>query len=144
MLSRGSFALLLSLSLLVPAASSAETVLGVRVSGGGRFDNVRKCVASSPGTKGGPAADIAAFLELGLRKDVALVLNLPVMRPILFAAAFKMLQLEPDVTLAFRLRAGGPTSSSVRRSASRSTTDPTTPRRARAPAAVPPSSRSGR
>jgi hypothetical protein len=82
------------------------TVLGIRISGGGRYDNVRKCIASSAGTKGGPAADVYLFAELELRPNLSLAFGLPVMRPILFAAAFEMLQLEPDVTLSFRLRAG--------------------------------------
>ena len=58
-------------------------------------------MASSAGTRGGPAADLL-FLELPLRPKLALAINLPVFRPVLFAAAFKMLQFEPDVTLAFR------------------------------------------
>lgn len=102
-------ALIALLAQLLPSPALAQTeptVLGVRIGAGGRYDNVRECIASSAGTKGGPAGEVALFLELGLRKGVALILNLPVMRPILFGAAFKMLQFEPDVTLAFRLRAG--------------------------------------
>jgi len=100
------------LTLLTPAASHAQdaspttTVFGIRISAGGRYDNVRKCIATSAGTKGGPAAEISLFAELGLRENLALTFNLPVMRPILFAAAFKILQFEPDVTLSFRVRAG--------------------------------------
>jgi hypothetical protein len=83
-------------------ADNPRQVFGARLSAGGRFDNVRKCVASPTGTRGGPAADISAFLELPLRPQLALLINLPVFRPVLFGIAFKMLQFEPDVTLVFR------------------------------------------
>jgi hypothetical protein len=77
------------------------TFFGLKVRFGGRFDNVRKCVASKTGTKGGIAADISAFAELPAGNGVLLHVDLPVMRPVLFAAAFRMLQFEPAVTLKF-------------------------------------------
>ena len=79
-----------------------DVVLGVRLTVGGRYDNVRRCVATPRGTPGGPAADIQFFMEFAVSREVALTVNLPVMRPILFAAAFKLLQFEPDVTLTWR------------------------------------------
>ncbi len=104
--------LLLALLALAPSPAAAQSgveasrpvFFGVRVSAGGRFDNVRKCVASSPGTRGGVAADISFVTEVGLTDSMSLVINVPVMRPILFATAFKLLQLEPDVALVFRRR----------------------------------------
>jgi hypothetical protein len=82
-------------------------VFGIKVSAGGRYDNVRMCVGSAAGVKGGPAMDIALYAEFGLKADTSLVVTLPVMRPILFGAAFRMLQFEPEVALAFRQDAGG-------------------------------------
>ena len=104
------FSITLVLLALLEGAASAQSgppalVLGIRITAGGRFDNVRRCVASPVGTKGGPAADIQLFAEFGLGPDMSLTVNLPVMRPILFAAAFKILQLEPDVALTWRRRA---------------------------------------
>jgi hypothetical protein len=83
-------------------ADNKPVVFGVKVSAGGRYDDVRMCVATPPGKKGGPAMDISAFAEISLKKNVSLFLNLPVMRPLLFAAAFKMLQFEPEAALLFR------------------------------------------
>jgi len=77
-------------------------VFGFKIRAGGRYDNVRRCVASSPGTPGGPAADVSAFVELPAGDGKAVHVDLPVMRPILFATAFHMLQFEPSVTLKFR------------------------------------------
>jgi hypothetical protein len=77
-------------------------VFGVKIRAGGRYDNVRRCVATNQGTPGGPAADISLFAEIPVGDGKALHVDLPVMRPILFAAAFKMLQFEPTVTLKFR------------------------------------------
>lgn len=74
---------------------------GIKIRMGGRFDNVRKCVASQPGTKGGIAADISLFAETPLSEKASLHIDLPVMRPILFALAFKMLQFEPSVSWRF-------------------------------------------
>jgi hypothetical protein len=103
-------ALGLVLGLALPA-SAAEgdgtsdpraTIFGIAIRAGGRFDNVRKCVASPTGTKGGPAADISVFAEIAVSDTASVHINLPLMRPILFAAAFKMLQFEPEVQLLFR------------------------------------------
>jgi hypothetical protein len=79
-----------------------QVIFGVMVSAGGRYDDVRMCVATPPGTRGGPAMDISVFTEIGLKKNVSLLVNLPVMRPILFGAAFRMLQFEPEASLLFR------------------------------------------
>jgi hypothetical protein len=77
------------------------TIFGFAIRAGGRFDNVRKCVASPTGTKGGIAADISFFADIPVSDTASVHINVPVMRPILFAAAFKMLQFEPEVGLLF-------------------------------------------
>jgi hypothetical protein len=100
----------LGLGLARPAVAAAgdtvadgrAAILGIAIRAGGRFDNVRKCVASPTGTNGGPAADISIFAEIAVSDTASVHINLPVMRPILFAAAFHMLQFEPEVGLLFR------------------------------------------
>jgi hypothetical protein len=106
--------ILLTPLLLAAPTARAETpdpglILGTKLSAGGRFDNVRRCVASSAGTRGGPAADVSFLVEIPLRKRLALAVNIPVFRPVLFGLAFKMLQFEPDVTLVFRRPVGSTT-----------------------------------
>jgi hypothetical protein len=93
----------------VAIASDEQTplVLGVRVRLGGRYDDVRMCIATPAGTKGGPAADVSLFAEFPLAEGVGLDVDLPVMRPILFATGFEMLQFEPSVSLRFRHKTGG-------------------------------------
>lgn len=82
-------------------AGNDGATFGVKVRIGGRFDNVRKCVASKTGTKGGFAADVSAFAEIPAGNGTMLHVDVPVMRPILFAAAFHMLQFEPTIALKF-------------------------------------------
>jgi hypothetical protein len=94
--------LLLGLAVPDARADQPSLVLGGRASAGGRFDNVRKCVASPTGTRGGPAADVSLLVELALGPRTALAVTVPVFRPVLFGLAFKILQFEPDVTLSFR------------------------------------------
>ncbi len=89
------------------AAQNNETLyVGLHVMVGGRYDNMRMCVASPAGKKGGPVADVMLDLKFSLTDKVALGINIPVMRPILFAAAFKMLQFEPAVSLEFKRKIG--------------------------------------
>ncbi len=75
---------------------------GLKIRAGGRYDNVRMCVASAAGFPGGPALEISAFMEFGLSEDVALSVELPLFRPVFFGAAFSMLQFDPEVGLLFR------------------------------------------
>lgn len=79
---------------------SAEVRPGIEIQAGGRFDNLRMCVATPAGTKGGPMADAALMLNITGEK-----LNggfkIPVFRPILFGLAFKMVQFEPEGFLRF-------------------------------------------
>jgi hypothetical protein len=88
------------------SASNDPALFGVKIRIGGRFDNVRKCVASKTGTTGGIAADISAFAEFPAGNGTVVHIDLPVMRPILFAAAFHMLQFEPTVALKFHDTSG--------------------------------------
>jgi hypothetical protein len=76
-------------------------IFGVKVRAGGRFDNVRMCVASPAGAKGGPAMDVSLFAEVGVADEIAIEVDVPFVRPLLFAAAFRMLQFEPSVALKF-------------------------------------------
>lgn len=94
--------LLLSAAAGAYAQTADEFIFGVKVRLGGRYDNVRMCVATDAGTPGGAAADISVFGEFGVGDDTTVHVDLPVFRPIMFAAAFDMLQFEPTVTLKFR------------------------------------------
>ena len=93
---------------LAPAAATsagATTIddtrprYGFGLRGGGRYDNVRMCTATSAGTRGGPAVDLTVFVDWQLWTGARLQVDLPLLRPALFAAAFSMLQLEPQATL---------------------------------------------
>ena len=70
-----------------------QAIFGLKVQAGARYDDVRMCVASPAGAKGGPAMEISFFTEIGVFEKISVLVNVPIMRPILFAAAFKMLQL---------------------------------------------------
>jgi hypothetical protein len=85
-----------------PDDGAGQVILGIKISAGGRYDTVRRCVATEAGTPGGPAADVSFFGEFGITDRSAIVVDLPVFRPILFGAAFGMLQFEPEVTLVTR------------------------------------------
>jgi len=86
---------------------SRAVILGIAVRVGGRFDNVRMCIATPAGAKGGPSADVSLFADIGVSDSASVRVNIPLMRPILFAAAFRMLQFEPEIGLIFRKRTGG-------------------------------------
>lgn len=91
---------------VVPFVNGQETSVnkyyhGILFMAGGRYDNLRRCAATSAGTKGGPIADIMFVSKKKLSDKYSLAFNLPVMRPILFASAFKMLQFEPEFMLEY-------------------------------------------
>jgi hypothetical protein len=93
------FALLLIFSLQSLIAQQIENKkfsFGIMFMAGGRYDDVRMCVASPAGVKGGPIGDIMLAFKHQKNDKYAFVFNLPVFRPILFGAAFKMLQYEPE------------------------------------------------
>lgn len=70
---------------------------------GGRYDNLRMCVATPAGVKGGPIADMQLVLHYGLNNRMALGMKVPIMRPVLFGLAFKMVQIEPEFTMQYRM-----------------------------------------
>ncbi len=103
-------AAILGLPTVAQAYDTPDAAYGVAIRMGGRFDNMRMCVATPEGFKAGPMADISLYTELGLSDRAALNFTLPIFRPVMFAAAFRMLQFEPDFALLFR--AGGSDSAS--------------------------------
>ena len=76
-------------------------VFGMKLMAGGRYDNMRMCVASPAGVTGGPVADILLFMRFKLAPHFGMSISVPVFRPILFGAAFGMLQYESDVAFEF-------------------------------------------
>jgi hypothetical protein len=75
---------------------------GILYMAGGRYDNVRMCVATGGGVKGGPIADIMFITKYTFTEKSSVTFNLPVMRPLLFGLAFQMLQFEPEFTFQYR------------------------------------------
>lgn len=96
---------------LISAATKAESYFsfGVTLMLGGRYDDIRMCVATPDGVKGGPIADIMLSTRYHLDDENAVGLLLPVFRPILFGAAFKMLQFEPQLFYERRVEVSGTT-----------------------------------
>lgn len=86
----------------VHSSSGGRGSFGLLVMAGGRYDDMRMCVATPAGVKGGPIADIMLTGNIGLNDRLGIGCNLPVMRPILFGAAFKMLQFEPEFQIDIR------------------------------------------
>ncbi|HUT79418.1 MAG TPA: hypothetical protein VM285_17095, partial [Polyangia bacterium] len=64
-------------------------------------------VASPAGAKGGLAADVSFFAEFAVDDEMSVEVDVPVMRPILFGAAFGMLQFEPSLAIKFRKESEG-------------------------------------
>lgn len=71
--------------------------LGIHGMMGVRYDDVRMCVSSGAGVRGGPVGDVTLDLRRYTGAHGAVLFSLPVMRPVLFGAAFRMLQFEPAV-----------------------------------------------
>src|SRR6056297_1468639 len=71
--------------------------IGIRILAGGRYDNVRMCVGSPAGVPGGPIGEVYFDIRVPVSDAGTVVINVPLFRPIVFAAAFDMLQLEPVV-----------------------------------------------
>jgi hypothetical protein len=84
-----------------------KVALGLRASLGGRFDDVRMCVATPAGTQGGPAMDVSFYVERTLGQRWSVAIDVPVFRPVLFGVAFRMLQFEPEVTFGYRIALKG-------------------------------------
>ena len=92
---------------LISGILAQETVkkdfsFGILYMAGGRYDNVRMCVATAAGVKGGPVADIMFLTKYTFTEKSSVTFNLPVMRPLLFGLAFQMLQFEPEFTFQYR------------------------------------------
>ena len=81
--------------------SHAKSGLGILFLAGIRYDDLRMCVATPAGVKGGPIADIMASVHIPLDDHSSVGCNIPVMRPVLFGTAFHMLQFEPEFTLTY-------------------------------------------
>jgi hypothetical protein len=92
--------------LALSARDNPSVVIGFHLLAGGRYDDVRMCVGSPKGVKGGPIMDVYVDIRFPLTDNDFLTLNIPVMRPILFGAAFKMLQFEPQLTYEHRFDNG--------------------------------------
>lgn len=92
---------LLSTPLTVNAAETTGHHLGILLMAGARYDDMRMCVGSKAGVKGGPIADVMLTTRTPLGSNMQIGINLPVMRPILFGLAFKMLQFEPELQANF-------------------------------------------
>lgn len=86
---------------ILAADEKGPISFGIHAIAGGRYDDVRMCVASPAGVKGGPIMDVYLDVVLRTGPETNLVFNLPVMRSVLFGAAFKMLQFEPQMTLEY-------------------------------------------
>jgi len=86
------------------AQQKGDMRLGILVMVGGRYDNLRMCVASKSGVKGGVIADVMLTGRYAINDQLGMGFNVPVMRPILFGLAFKMLQFEPEMVLDFKTR----------------------------------------
>jgi hypothetical protein len=105
--------LVILLSLVISGGISAPAIgnegfsTGARFMAGGRYDNLRMCVATDAGVKGGPMADIQLALKYTVSREYSVTFNLPVMRPVLFWTAFDMLQFEPEFTFDYRKPLGG-------------------------------------
>ncbi len=82
--------------------SEGKFSYGVLLLAGGRYDNFRRCAATPAGTKGGPIADVMFITRYKLNENHSIVFDLPVMRPLLFGFAFKMLQFEPEFTFEYQ------------------------------------------
>lgn len=80
------------------AAGESNFSLGVSIAAGGRYDNVRMCIASDAGFPGGIAMEPAALvMEYRFNENFGMGAYLPIGRPVLFAVASQMLQYLPEL-----------------------------------------------
>jgi hypothetical protein len=85
------------------SSTEKEQAYGFKMMMGGRYDDMRMCVASPAGTQGGPVGDIKFFMRFGFTFDWYMTVTIPIFRPILFGAAFKMLQYESDIAMEYKI-----------------------------------------
>ena len=83
------------------AQESNRVNFGMLVMVGGRYDDMRMCVATPAGVKGGPIADVMFRVCYNFSERFGAGIEVPVMRPLLFGVAFKMLQFEPQVVFEY-------------------------------------------
>ncbi len=77
---------------------------GVSFATGGRYDEVRSCVITPIGSYGGPAFEFGAFIfDYWTSRWFAIGAYIPVIRPIIFGAAFNTLQFIPEMTITVAL-----------------------------------------
>ncbi|MBB6481755.1 hypothetical protein [Spirochaeta isovalerica] len=96
----------LCLPLAFAAGEERKTTIGLHILGGGRYDDVRMCVGSPQGVKGGPIMEVYLDIRIPAGERGTLAVNIPVMRPILFGVAFQMMQFEPQVTYEYLFPTG--------------------------------------
>jgi hypothetical protein len=85
----------------ISAEENKKVTLGLHLLGGGRYDDVRMCVGSDQGIKGGPIVEGYFDIRINAGEKGTLSINLPVLRPLLFGIAYQMLQLEPQITYEY-------------------------------------------
>ncbi len=98
---------LVSVHLYAQQSTGTGPSFGILYMAGGRYDDVRMCVATDAGVKGGPMGDVQLVTRWHLSSDMNIAFNLPVFRPILFISAFKMVQFEPMVDFEMISSIGG-------------------------------------
>ena len=81
--------------------------VGIHALGGGRYDNLRMCVGSPAGVPGGPIGEVYFDVIVPAGPDGHIVVNIPLFRPIFFAVAFGMAQVEPLVMYEYSPRTAG-------------------------------------
>lgn len=88
----------------VTFSADKERAFGFKMMMGGRYDDMRMCVASPAGAKGGAVGDIKFFMKFRMSLDWSMTVTIPVFRPILFGAAFQVLQYESDVAMEYKMK----------------------------------------
>lgn len=88
----------------VTSSADKERAYGFKLMAGGRYDDMRMCVGSPAGVKGGPIGDIKVFMKFRMSYDWSMTIGIPIFRPILFGAGFKMLQYESDVAMEYKVK----------------------------------------
>jgi len=95
--------ILLLCTVFISPGEGSPFSFGITYMAGIRYDDVRMCVATDAGVKGGPIGDIQFTTTYTFTPEYALTFNLPFGRPLLFASAFDMLQFEPEFTFEYRI-----------------------------------------
>ena len=95
------FFIIVLLSVIVFSAAAEDGSsfsIGVSVAAGGRYDNVRMCIASPAGTPGGMALEpVGLVMEYRFNERFGMGMYLPIARPIIFAVNTQMLQFLPEL-----------------------------------------------